>query len=120
MTNFHVTDEGRVMPCRASVEVCKYGDRDDNRHFTNEEEANSYSSVFLSQRYEMFNTQNRNVSQLPNRIKNYDRPGNLSLGLDNDPCLSINRFGRMNPDNLPEEFFSDFRKECAVSVGANA
>lgn len=115
MSKLHVTDDGRVLPC-AAQKSCIYSQKEDgNRHFLNEQDANDKASSLLQSRYDMFRTQ-RKKTELPKRIKNNDRPGNLSLDLDGESCLSVNRFGKMNEVDLPKEHFEDFLNECELSV----
>jgi len=115
MSKLHVTDDGRVLACSAQ-QSCIYSKREDgNRHFNNEQEANDKASALLQSRYTMFSTQ-RKKAELPQRIKNPDRPGDLSLDLGDDDCLTINRFGRMKPVDIPKQHFEDFLEECKLSA----
>lgn len=115
MSKWHVTDDGRVLSCSAQIQSCTYSKREDNRHFTSEEDAQEKASALLQSRYNTFSTQ-RKKTELPKRIKNDDRPGSLSIdvGVEND--LLEDRFGKMKPIDLPEEHFSDFLKECELSA----
>lgn len=120
---WHVSDEGRVLPCSAvHADTCIYSQREDGatRHFdlNDETSAEKKASSLLEKRYSKFGTTRKKATVLPERIKNKNRPGSLSIDEIADLSLGENRFGVLKPDTISEEHFSDFLKECETSVKA--
>lgn len=119
MAKMHVTDDGRVLPCTAK-HSCVYSNAEDgNRHFTDLEEANAKASALLLSRHTMFSTQRRKNVELPERIKNGERPGNLSL-FKEDPFLDggmrFDRYTYMPEDSIINDpNFTEFFEECEKS-----
>lgn len=109
MSKLHVTDDGRVLPCSATIKVCKYGSREDgNRHFNNSADAEAKAAEILLKRYDTFSSFKRkeNKETLPPREKRQSASATLnnrSLSLPNS--LNDNRFGKVpNSSILREEF----------------
>lgn len=54
MAKYHVTDEGRVLPCGATNQRCPYMSREDERHFDNVKDAAAKANDMLTKRYNTF------------------------------------------------------------------
>lgn len=112
MKQVHVTDDGRVMNCTASQKLCSYSKREDgNRHFTSAEEAAAKANELLKSSYQTFNTHRKTIR--PKRTKSENKNSVISVERHS---LSNNRFMPMKPVDLPDEFFSEFKAECAKSL----
>lgn len=109
MTQFHVTDEGKVLPCRATIKPCIYSSRADERHFENIEDAKSKSTEMLSKAYSPFGSVKK-VRR--NKTKPYD---NLNIDIS-DISLAINRTPRVKP--LPSGIaYEDFERVLEQIAG---
>lgn len=111
MSKLHVTDDGRVLPCTASIKACIYGSREDgNRHFTNNDDAEAKASEILLKRYDTFSSFKRktNKDKLPPREKRQSASATAnsrSLSLPNS--LNENRFGKVPNSSISRKDFAD-------------
>lgn len=111
MSKLHVTDDGRVLPCAASIKACTYGSREDgNRHFTNNADAEAKASEILLKRYDTLSSFKRkpNKEKLPPREKRQSASAisnTRSLSLPNS--LNDNRFGKVPASYIHRKDFAD-------------
>lgn len=66
MTQYHVTDDGKVAVCRATVKKCMYLSRDDERHFESKDEAEAQVARKFSETYSTFKSMKRRVTDRKN------------------------------------------------------
>lgn len=107
----HVTDDGRILKCTASVKDCVYSNSaDGNRHFdaNDMESASRKSAEILNKKYNKFSV-HKKPGKISDRIKNGQNLGGASLNLDNLKNRKI-RDMSLNPVDLSDEFFSEFNK----------
>lgn len=89
-TRFHVTDDGRVLECNASLKSCTYSSRNDERHFNSIEEADRKSAEMLSGRYGKFASvrrRRRTRSHSPLSDLDFDAAASLSLYVNHFPTV---------------------------------
>lgn len=99
MSRLHVTDDGRVLRCTASVQSCIYKTREDgDRHFDNNQEAEAKASEILLSRYDTFSSIKRKSSKgtLPPREKRQSASAtDNSRSLSLPGSLNDSRFGKV-------------------------
>lgn len=115
MNRYHVTDDGRVLPCSASVKNCSYSNAEDgNRHFNNIEEAEQKSAELLLNTYDQFHSvSKKNIDKLSPRVRSRAKTASIYKGysMDLDSTLETDRFARV-PELSHGSNFQEFRKKC--------
>lgn len=95
MSKLHVTNDGRVLRCVASVQDCEFGDA---RHFTDKAEAIVMSEKVLQERFDTLSTMKRgqrNHGLSPREKRRSAGAVQNSRSLNLDVSLNHNRFGKV-------------------------
>lgn len=109
MSNVHVTDDGRIRPCRATIKPCRYLNAvDGNRHFSSAEEAEAKAAE-LSGATKVIGSHKRTPGG-KKRVKTYGTVNRAAHSVDMADSSLANRAARFAP--VPEVMggveFDDF------------
>ena len=105
MSKLHVTDDGRVLRCVASLRACEFGQ---DRHFTDKAEATVKAEEILQERFDTVSTMKR-VKLSPRDKRRSAGAVYNSRSLDLDITLNQDRFGKVPA--VPH--FADFAEALA-------
>lgn len=122
---FHVTDEGKVLPCSATKRECRYFQRDENRHFDRKVDAVRASENFLRAKYGDMSSRKSSVRSTARRsAENVVRPRRGGLPYDSLSSVVSHPLRAGSYENvrkpLPSDrlqSFNDVLRENGVVLG---
>lgn len=113
MAQYHVTDDGRVLPCSANIKKCSFRNAaDGNRHFSDPEEAQKKATELLLMTYDQFNSVSKKSSEtLSPRVRRRSKNSSLHLGhsMNLNNSLEDSCFDKV-PSVVDNKHFKDFTK----------